>query len=199
MMFILVAFLKKHRFVILSTVAVLALVAAAEFFLGRTFLGPDGQFGWWSGEVLSPTNSQRVADVYSFSHIIHGILFFAFLWLIARRLPLKHRFLIAMLLEAGWEILENSPIIINRYREATIAVGYVGDSVLNSVADVAMAALGFLIAFLSVRFSKIWISVALIIIFEFGTLFWVRDNFTLNVFMLVYPLESVRSWQSEGG
>lgn len=191
-------FLKKHRFVILSTVAVLALVAAAEFFLGRTFLGPDGQFGWWSNDIYSITNSQRVADVYSLSHIIHGILFFAFLWLVARRLPVKISFLIAMLIEAGWEILENSAVIINRYREATIALGYTGDSVLNSLCDVGMAALGFFIAFLSVRFSKIWISIALIIIFELGTLFWVRDNLTLNVLMLVHPLESVKVWQAAG-
>ncbi|MEK7185704.1 MAG: DUF2585 family protein [Patescibacteria group bacterium] len=197
------ALIKKHRFVIFSLVFVLTLVAAAEFFLGRTFLGPDGQFGWWSNDIYSITNSQRVADVYSLSHIIHGILFFAFLWLVACRLttrclPVKYRFLIAMLIEAGWEILENSAVIINRYREATIALGYTGDSVLNSLADVGMAALGFLIAFLSVRFSKIWLSIALIIIFELGTLWWVRDNLTLNVLMLVHPLESVRTWQSEG-
>lgn len=192
------AFVDKHRFVILSLVCVLALVAAAEFFLGRTFLGPDGQFGLWSNDIYSVTNSQRVADVYSLSHIIHGILFFAFLWLVARRVPVKVRFLIAMLIEAGWEILENSPLIINRYREATIAIGYTGDSVLNSLCDVGMAALGFLIAFLSVRLQKVWISVALIIIFELGTLFWVRDNLTLNVLMLVHPLESVKTWQAEG-
>ena len=114
-----ISFLKKHQFVIISLIIALALVASAEIYSGRSLLGPDGQFGWWSNDIYSITNSQRVADVYSLSHIIHGILFFAFLWLIARRLPVKIRFLIAMLIEAGWEILENSPIIINRYREAT--------------------------------------------------------------------------------
>ena len=187
-------FLKKHRFTIISTITILILVGTIEFFNGRSLLGPDGKFGWWDGNVWGNENSQRVADAYSFSHIIHGILFYAFLWLVARKLPLKYRFLFALIIEAGWELLENSPLIINRYREATIALGYVGDSVLNSVCDVLMMAIGFLMA----RFSKIWISIVLIIIFELGCLFWVRDNLTLNVLMLVHPVESVKIWQSEG-
>src|SRR3989344_8079153 len=141
-----IAFLKKYRFVILSMVVVFGVVAAIELYSGRSPLGPDGKFGWWESDVWSSENSQRVADAYSFSHIIHGILFYAFLWLVARRLPLKYRFLAALIIEASWELLENSPLIINRYRPVTIALGYVGDSVLNSVADVAMAAVGFLIA-----------------------------------------------------
>ncbi|MEK7127967.1 MAG: DUF2585 family protein [Patescibacteria group bacterium] len=189
-----ISFLKKHRFVIISMIVVFGIVAAIELYSGRSPLGPDGKFGWWDGDVWSSENSQRVADAYSFSHIIHGILFFGFLFWVARRLPLKYRFLIALIIEASWELLENSPLIINRYRAVTIALGYVGDSVLNSVADVGMAALGFLIA----RFSKIWVSIALIIAMELGCLFWVRDNLTLNVLMLVSPVESVRVWQSEG-
>jgi len=90
--------------------------------------------------------------------------------------------------------LENSPLIINRYREVTISLGYVGDSVLNSVSDVGMAALGFLIA----RFSKVWVTISLIVIFELGCLLWVRDNLTLNVIMLIHPVESIRVWQSVG-
>ncbi len=187
-------FFKKYQFIIISIIVVFALVASIELYSGRSPLGPDGKFGWWDGDVWSSENSQRVADAYSFSHIIHGILFYAFLWLVARRLPLKYRFLAALLIEAGWELLENSPLIINRYREATIALGYVGDSVLNSVCDVGMAALGFLIA----RFSKIWTSIVLIIVFELGCLFWVRDNLTLNVIMLVHPVESIKVWQSDG-
>ncbi len=179
---------------IISMIVVFGIVAAIELYSGRSPLGPDGKFGWWDGDVWSSENSQRVADAYSFSHIIHGILFFGFLFWVARRLPLKYRFLIALIIEASWELLENSPLIINRYRAVTIALGYVGDSVLNSVADVGMAALGFLIA----RFSKIWVSIALIIAMELGCLFWVRDNLTLNVLMLVSPVESVRVWQSEG-
>jgi len=187
-------FLKKHLFVILSCLAVCAAVAAIEGLSGRSLLGPDGRFGWWDGDVWSSENSQRVADAYSFSHIIHGMLFYGFLWLAARRLPVKYRFLIALLIEAGWELLENSPLVINRYREATIALGYAGDSVLNSVCDVGMMALGFMAA----RFTRVWAIVATVIALELGCLWWVRDNLTLNVLMLVCPVQSVKAWQSEG-
>jgi len=192
-MSVIFSFLKKYRFVILGAVIILALVAVVELSTGRSPLGPDGKFGWWESSVWSSENSQRVADAYSFSHIIHGLLFYAFLWLAARKLPLKYRFLAALILEAGWEILENSPLIINRYRAATIAQGYVGDSVLNSVCDVGMVALGFLLA----RYAKIWVSIALIIAMELGCLWWVRDNLTLNVLMLTYPVQSVKVWQAE--
>jgi hypothetical protein len=187
-------FLKQYRFEIISALVVFAAVAFIELHSGRSLLGPDGRFGWWDGNVWSSENSQRVADAYSFSHIIHGLVFYAFFWLVARRLPLKYRFLAAIILEAGWELLENSPLIINRYRAATIAQGYVGDSVLNSVCDVGMVVIGFLIA----RFSKIWISIALIIVLELGCLLWVRDNLTLNILMLAHPVESIKVWQSEG-
>jgi len=193
-MSIILKFLKKHRFTIISTIIILTLVGAIEFLNGSSLLGPDGKFGWWDGNVWGNENSQRVADAYSFSHIIHGILFYAFLWLVVKKMPLKYRFLFAVIIEAGWELLENSPLIINRYREATIALGYIGDSILNSICDILMMAIGFLMA----RFSKIWLSIALIIIFELGCLFWVRDNLTLNVLMLVHPVESVKDWQSEG-
>ena len=186
--------IKRNRFVILSTIVILGIVAVVELTLGRSLFGPDGKFGWWDGNIWSSENSQRVADAYSFSHIIHGMFFYAVLSLFARKLPVKYRFVISLILESVWEILENSPIIINRYREVTISLGYVGDSVLNSVCDVGMAAIGFLMA----RFSKIWVTISLVIIFELGCLFWVRDNLTLNVIMLVHPVESIRIWQSEG-
>src|SRR5262245_26728342 len=141
-----VALVSEYRWAILACLALILLQALIERGLGRLALGPDGRFGWWDGNIWSSENSQRVADAYSFSHIAHGILFFALLWLVARRLPLSVRFLMAVLLEAGWEVLENSPLIINRYREATIAQGYVGDSVLNSCSDVVMMVLGFILA-----------------------------------------------------
>ena len=187
-------FLKRHRFVILSCAGVFASVAMLELASGRSLFGPDGRFGWWDGDIWSNENSQRVADAYAFSHIIHGMLFYGFLWLVARRLPVKCRFLIALLVEAGWELLENSPFIINRYRKATIALGYVGDSVLNSVCDIGMMAIGFLIA----RCTRLWLIVVLIVGMEFGCLWWVRDNLTLNVLMLVHPVQSIKAWQSEG-
>jgi len=187
-------FLVRYRFVIVSLLGVFVALATAELLCGRSPLGPDGRFGWWDGDVWSSENSQRVADAYSFSHVIHGMLFYGFLWLVARRAPLKLRFLVALVFEAGWELLENSPLIINRYRSATIAQGYVGDSVLNSVCDVGMMAIGFCVA----RRSRLWLVVALIVAMELGCLWWVRDNLTLNVIMLVHPVPGIKAWQSEG-
>lgn len=187
-------FFQKYFFYFLSAIIVFAIVGLIEYSTGRSVFGPDGRFGWWDGNIWGSENSQRVADAYSFSHIIHGILFYAFFWLVARRLPLKYKFLWALLLEWGWELLENSPIIINRYREATIALGYVGDSILNSVCDIGMVIIGFIIA----RLTKVWMSILIIIVFEVGCLFWIRDNLTLNVLMLVYPVESIKVWQSQG-
>jgi len=194
MMISFINFLKKYRYIILGFFLILLATGAVEWWTGRSLFGPDGKFGWWDGDVWSSENSQRVADAYTFSHIIHGMLFYAFLWLVARRLPVKYRFLIALLIEAGWELLENSPIIIDRYRAVTISLGYVGDSVLNSVSDVVFAGFGFFLAWCS----RVWITIALIIIFELGCLFWVRDNLTLNVVMLVAPSETIKAWQSEG-
>ena len=182
------------RWTVVASIAVLALTAIIEMGMGRSPLGPDGRFGWWDGDIWSSENSQRVADAYSFSHIVHGILFFALIYLLARRLPLRHRFLVALLAEAGWEILENSPLIIDRYREATIAQGYVGDSVLNSCCDVLMMAIGFLFAWRM----RAWVSVAAVLVLEIGCLLWVRDNLTLNVIMLIHPIAALKAWQSAG-
>jgi len=189
-----VEFATRHRWTILASIAVLSLTATIEWGLGRSPLGPDGRFGWWDSDIWSRENSQRVADAYSFSHVVHGILFFALLWAGARRLPLRHRFLIALVIEAGWEVLENSPLIIDRYREATIALGYVGDSVLNSCCDILMMALGFLMA----QRMRVYASVLAVVAMEIGCLLWVRDNLTLNVIMLIHPVEAIKLWQSAG-
>ncbi|MCX6716851.1 MAG: DUF2585 family protein [Candidatus Taylorbacteria bacterium] len=196
------SFIKKYRFIIISTAVVFAVVGGIEYLSGRSLLGPDGQFGWWDNNIWGNETSQRVADVYSFSHIIHGMLFYGFLWFVWSRLPerLKNKFprkwwfLIALLIEGGWELLENSPIIIDRYRSATIALGYTGDSVLNSVCDVGMMAIGFLMA----RFFRVSVIIVLILVFELGALFWVRDNLTLNILQLIYPSQAIKEWQSEG-
>lgn len=179
--------------IILGTALILAVTAAIEFGLGRTLLGPNG-FGIWSGDIWSIDNSQFIADAYSFSHVIHGMIFYWFLWLVARKLPIRYRFLVALIIEAIWETLENSPLIINRYREATIALGYVGDSIMNSLADIGMTAIGFEMA----RRYSVWITVTLILIMEIGCLIWIRDNLALNVLMLAHPLEAIKIWQSAG-
>jgi hypothetical protein len=187
-------FLKRYKWIISAFIAVLVLTAGVELWMGRSLLGPDGKFGLWDGNIWSSENSQRLADPYSFSHIVHGMLFYAALWLVARKLPVRHRLLIALALEAGWEILENSPFIINRYREATISLGYVGDSVLNSLSDVLMMTIGFLFAFRA----PARISVAAVILMEIGCALWVRDNLTLNIIMLIHPVDAIKHWQMAG-
>jgi hypothetical protein len=173
---------------------VLGVTGAIELLMGRSPLGPDGRFGFWESSIWSDECSQRLADPYSFSHIGHGLLFYGVLWLLARKLPLRHRFFIAVLLEAGWELLENSPLIINRYRAGTIAQGYVGDSVMNSLSDIVMMSLGFLFA------SRVrpWMSVALLLTMEIGCALCIRDNLTLNIIMLVHPIAAIKAWQMAG-
>lgn len=184
----------KTSHVIFIFLAILALLAGIELSMGRSFFGPDGKFGWWESSIWSSENSQRVADAYSFSHIVHGISFYALLWLMARKFPLQNRFLISAVVEAAWEVLENSPFIINRYREATAALGYTGDSVMNSLSDVLMMALGFVFAS---RVKPI-ISLLAVAIMEIGCALWVRDNLTLNIIMLVHPAEAIKHWQLAG-
>jgi hypothetical protein len=176
----------------LAAVVIVA-TALIEWAMGRLPFGPDERFGWWEGNIWSAACSQRFADAYAFSHIIHGMVFYFLLWLVARRLPVSVRYFCAVLLEAGWELLENSPIIINRYRESTMALGYTGDSILNSTADILMMSLGFVLAW-KLRPA---VTVALVLIMEIGCLFWIRDNLTLNVIMLVHPIEAVKRWQMD--
>lgn len=185
---------RSGGWMVAAAIAVVTLTAVIELWNGRSPLGPDRKFGLWDGDIWSSENSQRVADAYSFSHIVHDILFYALLWVAARRLPLRYRFLLALMLEAGWEVLENSPFIINRYREATIALGYVGDSLLNSCSDIAMMAFGFLFAFRT----RVRISAAAVLGMEIACLVWVRDNLTLNIIMLVHPIAALKAWQSAG-
>ena len=158
--------------------------------MGRPAICDCGAVRLW-GEV-GPEQSQMLADWYSASHIVHGFLFYAALHLVARRWPVERRFLAALLVEAAWEIVENTPLIIDRYREATIALGYSGDTVLNSASDIAMMALGFLAA----RKFPLWASIALVAALEIVPLLAIRDNLTLNVLMLVAPSDAVRSWQA---
>jgi hypothetical protein len=173
---------------------VIVATAAIEAWMGRLPLGPDGHFGWLETDIWSSEQSQRVLDPYSLSHIIHGFLFYGLLWLVAHRAPIGVRLVAAVALEGAWEVLENSPLIIDRYRAVTIAQGYVGDSILNSASDIVMAAIGFLLAW---RF-RLSVSLVFIVVTELAMLLLIRDNLTLNILMLVFPLEAVRLWQMEG-
>jgi len=176
-----------------AALAALLLLAAAATILwamGRPPICTCGTVDLW-GQV-GPEQSQMLADWYSPSHFIHGLIFYWLTWLALRRQPVERRFLVAMLIEAAWEIAENSPIVIDRYREATMALGYSGDSILNSLSDITMMGLGFIAA----RRLPVWASVALAIGFELLTLLVIRDNLTLNIWMLLAPTDAIRDWQA---
>lgn len=176
----------------LICVAIMAVTAGIEYRMGRLPFCKCGVIRLWSGDIWSDQNSQQVADPYSFTHILHGVLLYAFLWLAAgRRLSMAGRLVLAVLFESSWEILENSPVIIDRYRAVTVSLGYYGDSILNSVSDIGFMAIGFLLASrLPVR-----VTVAGAIAIELILLWWIRDNLTLNLIMLIHPSEAIKHWQ----
>lgn len=182
----------RHISPLFVTLAIIALSAAYLLSIGRAPICECGTIKLWHGQVVSSENSQHISDWYTPSHIIHGFLFFGALWLVARRLSFGWRLAIATLVECAWEIVENSDAVIERYRSVTISLDYFGDSVLNTVFDVLAMVLGFWLA------SKlpVWVTVALILLFEGVTMWIIRDGLALNVLMLVWPLDSVAQWQA---
>ena len=176
----------------LWVILILAATAAILLAMGRPPICTCGTIALWEPSASSPRTSQMLADWYSPSHLVHGFLFYAALWWAARSRPVEQRFLVALLVEIGWEIIENTPLIINRYREATAAIGYTGDSVINSLSDAAMMAIGFLAA----RKLPLWASVAIVVVLEVVPAIVIRDNLTLNVLMLLAPSDSIRAWQA---
>ena len=176
----------------LLAIAIVAVAAALLLAMGRPAICTCGSVALWEPSAASERTSQMIADWYSPSHVVHGLLFYAFLWLVARRWPVGRRFIFALLAEVAWEVVENTPLVIDRYRETTIALGYTGDSILNSVSDIAMMAVGFLAA----RKLPVWAAVALIAVLEVAPLLAIRDNLTLNVWMLVAPNQAIRGWQA---
>lgn len=187
--------LLPSRFALLLAFGLLVLCGLVLVTMDRPPVCPCGSIKLWHGVVQSSENSQHIADWYTFSHVIHGFLFYGAAHLLLRGRARRWALPLAVAVEGAWELLENSPVIIDRYREATIAFGYSGDSILNSLADIGWMAAGFwLAARLPVR-----VTVALALLFEGLTLLLIRDNLTLNVLMLAWPVEAIRTWQAAGG
>jgi hypothetical protein len=180
----------------LMALGVIAIAATILLAMGRVPICQCGTIKLWLGDINTSEGSQHISDWYSFSHIIHGIFFYWFFRTISRKkLPIGLCLLFAVGVEAGWELLENSPLIINRYREGTIALNYYGDSVLNSVCDILFCVLGFFLA----AYLPVWATISLVIAMELGVGYAIRDNLTLNIIMLIHPFEFIKNWQTGAG
>jgi hypothetical protein len=174
--------------------AIGAVLVAAVYQLhsqGRSWWCACGKLNLWAGDIWSAHNSQHVFDPYSFTHVLHGIVFYGIIVRLFSRMSFAWRLCLAIGLAAVWEVFENTPFIIQRYREATIGLGYEGDSIVNSMADVLCCGIGFILArYLGFRWSLV-----LFVVTELTLLFWVRDNLTLNILMLIYPINAIKAWQ----
>lgn len=181
---------EASRYIVVAF-AIVCAAAAIEYAMGRVPWCRCGYIKLWHGVVNSSENSQHITDWYTPSHVIHGVLFYFLLWLVARRLPPGMRFVLAVLLEATWEVIENTPFVINRYRAATIALDYYGDSIVNSMSDIASMMLGFWIA----RKAPVWFCIVLVVVLELAVGAIIRDNLTLNIIMLIHPVDAIKRWQ----
>lgn len=179
-------------FAIIATLIVLA--GGLELAMGRPLKYRNGPVRFWSGNIRSDQNSQQIADPYTFTHVTHGALFYGLTFLTMRPAAVATRLLVATGLESAWEVYENTETVVQRYRKETISLGYYGDSVINSAADILACIVGFLLAWRLPRAATI----AWVVAFEVMLAFWIRDNLTLNILMLLYPVKAIKTWQSAG-
>jgi Protein of unknown function (DUF2585) len=179
------------RAFLLAVPAIIALQTILLLAMGRVPICECGTVKLWHGATYSSENSQHIFDWYSFTHLEHGLGLYFFVWLLMPRAPLGLRLAVAVLIEAGWEVLENSNVIIERYRAATISLDYYGDSIVNSVADTVTMIFGFLLA----ARLPVWGSITLAVAMEVALAWLIRDNLTLNVIMLLHSFEGIKAWQ----
>ena len=176
-------------------ILVLAVMASALGWMGRAWWCKCGELNLWAGDVQSSHCSQHLFDPYSFTHVLHGVMFYAILWLVAGpRLSVRVRVMIALCVEAAWEVFENTEYVIQRYRESTISLDYFGDSIVNSLGDVFACAIGCLVA----TSLPAWTTAAFFVTVEIALLFWIRDSLVLNILMLLFSNETIRTWQKGG-
>lgn len=183
----------QHRNVLPSIVIALMLIATGLLLhqQGRLWICQCGTVKLWVGNIWSADNSQHLFDPYTFTHVLHGFIFCGVLALAVPRLSFAWRLSLATVIEAAWEVFENSAFIIDRYRTVTLALGYTGDTVVNSLTDILACIIGALLA----RRLGVWKSAALFIATELALALWIRDGLLLNLLMLVYPIPSIRTWQ----
>jgi hypothetical protein len=188
--------LERTPYVILLIIAVafVGLQVVALITMGHPTICTCGRIDIWHSNPSGPETSQHLTDWYTYTHVVHGFGFYFFLWLIAPRMPAVVRLVIAIGLEAGWEVIENTPFIMDRYRQSALARGYFGDSVVNSVVDTLAAVLGFILA----SILPVWFSVALVFAMELFAAYMIRDNLVLNLIQLIHPTEAISRWQSGG-
>lgn len=183
------------RAALLVSLALTAATAGILLWMGRIPICSCGYVKLWHGGRGDAQMSQHLTDWYTYSHVLHGVIFYWLLWAIFRgRLSVAARLVIAVLIEGAWEIFENTPFIINRYRTHTISLGYTGDAIVNSMGDMLAMVAGFFVA------SRLpaWVTVLLLIVTEIALLILIRDNLLLNIVMLLYPVEWIREWQAGG-
>ena len=184
----------RRRARVVDAAAIVVLIVAAaglEVAMGRTPAYSRGPIRLWSGEINSAENSQQLFDPYSFTHVSHGVVFYALTRLALGPQRVMLRAIVTIAVEAAWEVYENTDTVINRYRTATIALGYYGDSVINSVFDIGACGLGFVLAWkLPPR-----VTVAGVIVLEIALALTIRDNLALNIVMLLHPVDAIRRWQ----
>jgi hypothetical protein len=182
----------RARWILLAGLFVL-IQAGALAAMGHPLICECARIELWHGNPSGPETSQHVADWYTYTHVIHGFAFYLLLWLIAPQMPIGQRLALAIGIEAAWEVIENTPFVMDRYRQSALARGYFGDSIINSVFDTVAAAVGFVLA----RGLPVWLSITMIAASELFLAYMIRDNLLLNIIQLIYPNDWISNWQVE--